>query len=323
MRIKRRHLIIAGGSLAALSLLLLAPWQSEQMQRVAILHVATPFADAFLSGLRERGYEEGRNLVVDRITTEGPIERFPAEAAQMIARRPDLIVTAGSEFVLNAIERAAPSTPVVMLFIDFDPVASRHVASLAHPGGNVTGVYLQHTDLAAKRLQLLQEAVPSIRRVAVLFDTFTREQKDLAQDAAKDLGVDMLPLEVQGNVYDYGGALDDAVRQKADAVLILSSGEFFRDRFAIMKAINAHQLPSMATTPLADAGPLLCYGPDFPKMYFLAAKYGDQILKGRKPADLAIEQPTTYQLIVNLKTAAALGIAVPETLQRRVDEVVR
>ena len=146
---------------------------------------------------------------------------------ELAGRRPDVFVAGGGEGVLDAARRAAGAKPIVMLFIDFDPVARGHIASLARPGGNVTGLYLQQTDLAAKKLELLEEAVPSAKRIAVLFENSTREQQHIAQSAAKALGVTLLPQELRGQPYDYDGALRVAAGDKADAVLMLSSGAFF------------------------------------------------------------------------------------------------
>jgi putative ABC transport system substrate-binding protein len=321
--VTRRQLLMAAGALLAQSLAR-AQQPGPRVYRVAILHTVPPFYGAFLGRMRELGYIEGQNLLVDiRASAGEPVDRLPAAATEVASRRPDVIVAGGGEFVLNAIKDAALATPIVMVFVDFDPLATGHVASLSHPGGNVTGVYLQHTDLAAKRLELLKEAVPSASRIAVLFDFSTRDQLRMAQAAASNLGVTLLPQELRGTPYDYEGALRAATREKANAVLILSSGEFFFDRFKIMNSTRQLRLPSIATMPFADAGPLLCYGPNFVTMFALAARYADRILKGEKPADLAIEQPTRFELVVNLKTAKELGVTIPGPMLRRADEVIR
>lgn len=290
--------------------------------RVGMLGVASPFNVIFLDRLRELGYEEGRNLLFDFQVGTRP-DQLPAIARQLVNNRPDVIVAAGSESVLDSAKGSAGATPIVMLFIDFDPLAKGYVASLSRPGGNITGLYLQQTELAAKRLELLKEAVPSARRIAVLYDASTNGQQRLALAASKALDVTLLPQELRGTTYDYDGALRAAINEKAQAVLILSSGRFFPDRFTIMNAIQKYRLPSMATTPFVDAGPLLCYGANFPDMYRRTAGYVDRILKGARPAEMPIEQPTRFQFIVNKKTARSLGITIPQSLLLRADEVIQ
>jgi len=319
--LKRRQLLIAAGALPVWPLAM-AQQKGGRVYRIALLHIGPPFAKAFLGRLRELGYKEGENLLVD-IPAEEPLDRLPAAAAAVAARRPDLIVAGGSEYVLKVVKGAAAATPIVMVFVEFDPEATGHIATFARPGANVTGVYLQHVDLAAKRLELLKEALPSARRIAALFDFSTRDHLRQAQAAASNLGVTLLPQELSGTTYDYEGALRAAIREEATAVLILSSGEFFAYRFKISDAMRRLGLPSVATMPFADAGALLCYGPNFETMFALAARYADRILKGDKPADLAVEQSNKYELVVNLKTAKDLGITIPESVRSRADQVIR
>ena len=292
---------------------------ASRVFRVSMLYVAPRFSDAFISRLRELGYREGENLSFDL----GTEDRLPELVAEIARQRPDVIVAAGSEYGLDSVKRVAGATPIVMLFIDFDPVASGQVASLSRPGGNITGLSLQQTDLAAKKLDLLKEAVPSAGRIAVLLDAATRQQLRSAQSAAKTLGVTLLPQELRGDPYDYDGALRAATNEKVEAVLILSSGRFFPDRFKLMETVQRYRLPSMASTPFRDAGALLCYGADFPDMFRRAAEYVDRILKGTKPAEMPIEQPTKFQLIANMKTARSLSLTIPQSLLLRADEVIQ
>ena len=291
--------------------------------RVAMFAVATPFSRVFLDRMRELGYSQGHNLLFELQAPEMQTDRFPAIAADLTSRHPDVIVAAGSQFVLNALKSSAGATPIVMIFIDFDPLASGQVASLSRPGGNITGLSVLQTDIAAKRLELLHEAVPSASRIGVVFDAATRGQYDVVHTAAKALSVALLSQELHGSTYDYEGALRTIAGARAQALLILSSGRFFVDRSALFAAIQKYRLPSMATTAFAETGALLCYGVHFPDMYVRAAEYVDRILKGQKPADLPIEQPTKLKFIVNTRTAKALGLTIPQTLLLRADEVIQ
>jgi putative ABC transport system substrate-binding protein len=184
-------------------------------------------------------------------------------------------------------------------------------------------LYLRQVDVAPKKLQLLKEAVPSATRIAVLFDDASRAQRQIAQDVANSLGVILLPHELRGSPYDYDAALRASVGNKAEAVLILSSGAIFPGRFTLMSAIQKHRLPSMASVPFRDAGAMLCYSANFVHMYARAAEYVDRILKGHKPADTPIEQPTKFEFIVNVKTARLLGVTLPNSLLLRADEVLQ
>jgi len=297
---------------------------TARVYRVAMLYVAAPFSNAFTKRLQELGYEQSRNLRFEVAGSDVPLGQLSAVAQAMADRRPDVMVAAGSEAVLDAVERAAGATPIVMLFIDFDPVAKDRVVSLARPGRNLTGLSLQQIDLAAKKLELLKEAVPRATRIAVLFDDSTREQQRRAQEEAKPLGVTLLPQELRGDSYDYDGAIRAAVNDKAGAVLILSSGVFFSGRFKLFDAIDRARLPSMASPAFRDAGAMLCYGANFLYMYVRAAEIVDRILRGgQKPGDIPIEQPTRFQFIVNLNTARALAVSIPQSLLLRADEVIR
>lgn len=312
---------MAAGALGAPLIVCAQP--AGKVFRVAIVYSAPIFTDAFLKRLQALGYQEGRNLEVEIASNLTPIDRLPALAQEMAGRRPDVMIGGGGEIAVDSLKRAAGATPVVMIFIDFDPVAGGRVTSLARPGGNITGLYLQQVDLAAKKLELLREAAPSARRIAALFDNSTRAQLEAAQSAAKTLGVSLLPQELSGNPYDFDGAVRNAVGDKAEAVLILSSGSFFPARFTLMSAIQKHRLPSMGSLPFKDAGIMLCYGANFFDMWTRAAELVDRIFKGQKPAEMAIEQPTKFEFVINLVTAKALGITISESLLRRADEVIR
>jgi putative ABC transport system substrate-binding protein len=297
---------------------------ADRVFRVAMLGVNDPFPGVFLQRLRALGYRQGDNLVFET-PAEGasiPFDRYPAIAAEIASRHPDVIVAAGSRFVIDALRAAAAHTPVVMIFIDFDPIATGQVATLARPGGSVTGMSVQQTDIAGKKVELLHEAAPTARRIGVLFDAATREQLDAAQPAAHNLGLTLLPQELSGTIYDYDGALRASIAAGAKAALVLSSGRFFPDRFVIVEQLQKYRLPALTTTAFADAGALLCFSVNFPEVYVRAAEYTDRILKGQKPGDLPVEQPTRLKLTINLKTAKALGLTIPPSLLQRADQVI-
>jgi len=316
----RRKLLIAAGAALGASLLRAQP-SGGRVHRITILHTAPAFNAAFLARMRELGYTEGRNLQVDQsfdVNTPNVLERLP-EAAAAARQRSDLILAGGGEAVFKAIQAAAPGVPLVMLFIDVDPAAGGLVASLARPGGNVTGVYSQNVILAGKRLEFLKEAVPATRKVAVLFDASTRAQLEGAQQAAGAAKLVLLPQEMRGSAYDFRGTLREAAKQGADSVLVLSSAQFYPHRADLARAMIELRLPSAGNTEFARSGVLLGYGPSFPAMFAQAASHADRILRGHKAGELPIEQADRFERIVNLATARELGIAIPDTVQQTAD----
>jgi putative ABC transport system substrate-binding protein len=320
--IDRRHFVLAMTGAAAAVARSLRAQPAQRVYRVANLYSAPAYSASFLERLEALGYRQGHNLQYEVSNTDVPLDRLPGLAKEMAAHHPDVMCAGGGAFVFDALKRAAGTTPIVMLFIDYDPEAKGSVASLRQPGGNVTGLYLRTVELAPKKLELLKEAVPSAKRIAVLFDDSSKDQLQLAQSAAKSLGVVLLPKELRGDAYDYESALLASVRDKADAVLILSSGAFVMGRFTMMAAVQKYRLPSMATPAFRDAGAMLCYGADFFEMWRRLADFVDLVLRGANPANMAIEQPTKIEYIVNLKTAQALGVKLPDaTLQRASDKI--
>jgi putative ABC transport system substrate-binding protein len=241
----------------------------------------------------------------------------------LVRLKPDLIVAAGPEPLFAAVRQATRTIPVVMVSVDFDPVATGYIASLARPGGNLTGVTFRQAELAAKRLELLKETVPGLARVAVVWDTFSHDQMQSVSAAAAALKLQLHPIEFRDTPYDFEGALGAAARDGAGAVLSALSPEMFRERARLARAALDHRLP--AAFPLrefADEGGLMSFGVNFPDQWRRAAEYADKVLKGAKPTDLPVEQPTKFELLVNLKTAKDLGIAVPESILVRADEVI-
>ena len=242
---------------------------------------------------------------------------------ELVRRNVDVIVATGQEAALKAAKQATSAIPIVMVAVDFDPVALGYALSLARPGGNTTGVFLNQTELTGKRLELLKETVQDTARAIVLWDAISAGQFEGAATAAQTLKLPIKSAELRNLPYDYARALEDANVRPGDALLFLTSPFFNRDRNRLAEFALQRRLPSMfANRQYTDAGGLISYGPSYPAMYRLAAEYVDKILKGAAPADLPIQQPTTFELVLNLKTAKALGVTIPPAILARADEVI-
>ena len=322
----RRKFLLALGGVLALPRFGLAQ-QTERTYRIGWLastgRRAEPYNIAFEQRLRELGFAEGRNLVVEFRATEGRPERLPALAADLAQQNCDVLLAPGTEANLAAIKQASWDTPIVMVAIDYDPVATGHIASLARPGGRITGVSQQQLELPAKRLGLLKELLPKAKRIAVFSDTGTAGQLKAVQAGAKRLGVALQVLEFTRTPYDYDSAFAESVRAKAEALLVLTSGTFVPARRLIPELALKHRLPSMFGNAVwADAGGLVSYAPNFSEFYRRAAEQVSLILKGAKPADMPVEQPTKFELVINLKTAKALGLTIPPLLLLQADRVI-
>jgi len=320
----RRKLLIAGAAALAQSVSRAQP-SGGRIYRVSIMHTAPVFNEAFLARLQDLGYTAQKNLqvytVVDVNTFEA-LAQLPAAAAEAVQRKSDLILAGGGAPVVRAIQQAAPATPLVMIFVDVDPVSAGLIDSFAHPGGNVTGIYSQNVALAAKRLQLLKEAIPSATRIAVLFDESTRDQLEAAREAATALQVTLVVRERRGSDYAYKDALRSAVKEGVNALLILSSAQFFDARLQIPAIARELRLPAIGNVLFAESGALLGYGPTFPAMFAKAAEYADRILRGGKPAELAVDQAGLPELIVNRKTSLELGIRIPPSFEARAHRII-
>jgi putative ABC transport system substrate-binding protein len=271
---------------------------------------------AFEDRLRELGYVEGRNLTIDFVQNND-LDRLAVAVGEFARRGVDVIVTGGQDAVLKAAitVTAARATPVVFRAVDEDPLAKGYIASLSHPGGNLTGVMFQQPELIAKRLDLLMQAVPHIARIVLLYDVAGAEQREAVSKAASVLGVPLDAIELHSPPYDYEQALAETDGARGDA-LITTSSPFHRDS-ALVEAALRHGLPYIGPN---DA--LMSYGPSLRDMFRISADYVDKILKGAKPADLPVQQPTKFKLVVNLKTAKALGLTIPPSVLARADEVI-
>jgi putative tryptophan/tyrosine transport system substrate-binding protein len=277
---------------------------------------------AFVRRLRELGWSEGRNVAIEYRWAEGRSERFAEIAAEFVRIRVDLILTHNTPPTLAA-KRATAQIPIVFATAG-DPVGSGIVASLARPGGNVTGLSSQAPDTAGKKLELLRELVPSLRRLAILTDVgnpFAALDAEEFRKAAQALGLEVVTSEIRA-----AGDIDrafDALKGRAQAVYVIPVPLLFVNRVRINNLALAARLPTLhGVKEYVEAGGLISYGPDWPRMWSRTADLVDRILRGAKPADLPVEQPTKFELIVNLKTAKALGLTIPQSLLMRADQVI-
>src|SRR6266851_5495250 len=278
----------------------------------------------FFQGLRDLGYVDGRSIAIDYLSVDGKAERFPALAADCVRLKADVIVvttTPGAQAAKNATR----TIPIVLHALG-DPVATGLVASLARPGGNVTGVTQMSSGLAAKRLELLKEAVPRISRVLVLsylVDPIAAPQVKELESAAHSLGVKLLVRDIR-TADDLPAAFDAGARERAEGVLTTAESIFLAQRQRVIQLAAQHRLPGMYPyRPMVDAGGLMAYDSYTSTLQARTATYVDRILKGAKPSDLPVEQPTKFELLINLKTAKALGLTIPQSLLQRADEVIQ
>jgi putative ABC transport system substrate-binding protein len=277
-------------------------------------------AQAFRQGLRDAGYVEGRDVVIEWRSGEGDYEKVPGLVADLVQSKVDVIVVGGTP-AAQAAKRATSTIPVVMVLVA-DPVGSDLVTSLAHPGGNVTGLSLMTTDLSAKRLQLLKEAIPRVSRVAVLWNPDTPFHTKVIENlkaAAPSLSIELNFVSAR-TPEEFGPAFSAISRAHSQALYVVESAFFFGHRTTLLQLASKARLPVIYGERRFG---LMSYGANWDDMFRRSAEYVDKILKGAKPGDLPIEQPTKFELVVNLKTAKALGIAIPESILLRADEVIR
>jgi ABC-type uncharacterized transport system substrate-binding protein len=272
---------------------------------------------AFHTQLGEFGFREGPNLIIEYQGVDDPRGPFVV-AAELMRSHPDLIVAIGPEASLQAVVGASGFIPVVMIAVNFDPVARGYVSSLARPGGNITGLVFQQLELAQKQVELLTQAFPERTRLVMLFDGQSADQFAAAEQAAKALNLQVQALRLENPPYNVDAAFRDAASGKAQMVLVLSSPFFLPHQARNIESANTLRLPSMFIVKhWAEAGGLMAYGADFLLMYRRAADYVARILKGAKPSELSIEQASKFELVINLKTAKALGLDMAPSLRPR------
>jgi putative ABC transport system substrate-binding protein len=318
---RREFIILMSSGAAAWPLGTLA--QSSKTWRMGfIAHRHESFYDALFEGLRELGYTEGQNIVIERRYAEGRAERFQGFAAEMVRLKVDIIVVVTTPAALAA--RNATTTIPIVHPAAIDPVGTGLVRSLAHPGGNITGLAVLNAELSAKRLEVLKEVVPGLSRGAVLWNAANPANRlawKETEDAARVLGVTLQSQEVR-EPKDFEGAFAMMAQQRPDVLLVLQDALTLRHRKQIIDFALRERLPSMFVgKEWVQEGGLMAYGDSLPDRYRRAASIVDRILHGAKPADLPVEQPTKFELFVNLKTAKAIGLAIPETFLARADEV--
>jgi putative tryptophan/tyrosine transport system substrate-binding protein len=320
---KRRDLILmAGGCMAAWQVPALA--QPAKVWRIGFLaHGYETFYDQLFTGLKELGYEEGRNLVVERRYAEGHAERFPELTAELLRSKVDLIVVVTTPAAL-AVKAATKTIPVVFPNA-INPVETGVVASLAHPRDNVTGGAIPTAELSAKRLELFKEVMPGLSRAAVLWNSANPSVSLGLRDtriAADKLGIEIQPLEVQ-EPEDFTGAFDKLTHDRPQMLVVFQDALTLQHRQEIIAFNERQRLPAMYTArEWVREGGMMSYGENLGGMFYRAAYFVDRIFKGAKPADLPVEQPRNFDLVVNLKTAEKMGITFPQVILARADEVI-
>lgn len=322
---RRREFIALIGASTALPFAARAQ-RPAKMARIGYLTFRTPNStdDAFLLGLRELNWTEAQNIVIERRHPAGNVDRLNEFAAELVRMKPDVIVTAAGA-ATQAVKDANGSVPIVFLAVG-DPVGQRLVESLSHPGGNVTGVSFDVTpDITAKQVQLLTEAIPNLSRIAVLWNSaspFLRSCWSAVQAAAPALRVNLQSVEVL-DAKQFERAFDMMTHDRAEALIVLSDSFATFNQLRLSELAAAHRLPAIyGHSGYVAAGGLMSYGPSLASVYRRGASYVDKILKGANTADLPVEQPTKFELVVNLKAVRSLGLTISSTVLARADKVI-
>lgn len=315
---RRRIILVALGGLLASGRVARAQ-QAGRQYRLGWVGTSRPDTEpynrAFVERLAAQGFVVGRNLSMEF--------RLPESVSELESQRCDVIFAPGSELNLRAVVTATREMPIVIVSNDYDPVATGHVTNLARPGGRITGVSQLQAELPAKRLEVLKELLPRLRRIGVLADVSTAGQLAASQAVATRLGLELVVHEFAQTPYDYGAAFDRFVRGKAEALLALTSGFFVTGRRSITGLAQRHRLPSIFNNYLwAEAGGLVSYGPNFLVSYGRAAEQVAKIMNGARPGEMPIEQPNAVEMVLNARTAKALGVAVPAPILARADRVI-
>jgi ABC-type uncharacterized transport system substrate-binding protein len=316
---KRREFITLIGGAAAWPLAARAQRAIPHVGIVTIQQRTSPPYAAFDARLRELGYVEGENIVIEFVTADSGVD----EATKQLLRRKVNIILAPTEPALRSAMAVSRSLPIVMVAIDYDPLALGYVRSLARPGGNVTGIFAQQIELTAKRIQFLREALPDLKAATVFWDALSVDQWKATQAAAATIGLQVAGVELREQPYDYERALTLAPPDHRNALIVSTSPVFYRDRQQLAEVALGHGIGSIfVLREWVEAGGLLSYGVNFPVLFRRVADFVDRILKGTNPADLPVEQPTKFEFVINLKTAKTLGLEIPPTLLARADEVI-
>jgi putative tryptophan/tyrosine transport system substrate-binding protein len=320
--VKRRDFISLLGGAAAWPLTARAQ-QQPKMLRVGFVGMQpreSPLYANFLRRMAELGYQEERNFTFDYIQTPN-IEGYEKNYRELATRKIEVFLAVGNEPALRAALSAAEGKPIAFLAVDFDPLAKGYVANLSRPGGNLTGIFVRQLELAAKRIEIAREAFPRATLVGIAFDTLSHEQGDAAAEAARKLGLEPRMVEVKGE-QGYAGAFGAMDNARGQPIILPASGVFLRDRAAIAQALLERRIPSIAAfRENMEAGALISYGFDLMGLFYDIASYVHRIAAGAKPSDMPIEQSPRFYMAVNLKTAASLGVALPDVFVARANEV--
>jgi putative ABC transport system substrate-binding protein len=311
---------LAGGLLAA-------PLAAEaqpagRVARIGATVGTDAFYEAFLQGLVEAGWIPGQNAVIERRSVRGEGERVPAMVAELVRLKVDVILGTGARVIKSA-RKATSTIPIVGLDLESDPVGSGFVATLARPGGNITGIFLDLPELSGKQLQFLRDAVPGLARVGVMWEQEVGEpQLRATEAAARMIGITLNALGVRRDE-EIRPAVERAARARAQALIVLTSPLLAQQSGPIVEVAQQYRLPTISPfTSFADAGALMAYGPSLPEMFRRAATYVDKILRGARPGELPVERPSKFELTINLKSAKALGLTIPQSLLARADQVI-
>lgn len=323
----RRKVILALGVTMIEPGFALAP-VTNRKYRLGILETsAATISDAhwvaFFQHLGAIGLVEGRNLTIERRQADGQLERLPALAAELAKLKCDLFFTGGSAATLAALTGATREIPIVIVAVDFDPVATGDVASLARPGGRVTGVTAMQGTMPAKRLEMLREVLPAIGKIAVFTNSQTSEQLSVVQGTSRRMGLALHIVDFKDPPFDFKAGFSSAVNAKVDAVFVLGSGLWVSGRSQIIELALKSHLPSVFHhSGWVEAGGMMSYGFNFPAMWRRGAEMAAAILRGAKASDTPMEQPKVFELALNVRTAKALGINVPQSILVRADRVI-
>jgi putative ABC transport system substrate-binding protein len=322
---RRREVItLLGGTAVAWPLAARAqrPAKPLAVGTVAGTLKSSPQWVAFARRMGELGYQEGKNFSFDFLQAASADE-YEAGHRELAARGVDVILAIGPEIALKSALAATPTLPIVMIAIDYDPFARGYVTSLARPSGNVTGVVFQQIELAAKRIELIRDAFPDKPAATMFWDQLSADQWGAARSTAATLGLQLSGIELRDSPYDYEAALERAPPSHRGMLIVPTSPFFFGDRARLADFARRRRIPSMFVfREWVDAGGLLCYGPSITALFARVAEIVDRIARGAKPADLPIEQPTKFEMVVNLKTAKAIGVDLSTAILLRADEVI-
>jgi putative tryptophan/tyrosine transport system substrate-binding protein len=325
---KRREVLLglaaaAFGNLSERAIRAQAAASSLHITAVLMTPPTSSYWVAFMRRLRELGYREGENLLVEAFDGREETDHLVEDLKGRISKGVNVVVASGPEMPLKLAIAAAGTLPIVMVAFDYDPLALGYIKSLARPTGNITGLFVQQIEQGVKRLELIREAFPNAQTAAVLWDRLSFDQWEAVEKAAKTLGIRVIGIGLHEQPYDYERALADARIEATGLLLAMASPIFFLDKERLIDCALKHRMATInPVREMTEAGGLMSYGVSLDGTMRRAAEYVDRIARGARPADLPVEQPTKFELVINLKTVKALGVTIPPSLVARADEVI-